>query len=84
MSTIQYAQFSQDERDDFESACARLGVEPGSFDVTAQEDSSPLPGGQYRIDRTVTVSRDDVSVEYPGATWAAAFEQNFNPFRSGS
>lgn len=69
-----------DERESFESACARHGFVQQDFDVAAEE-GTPLAGRPSHTPREITVARvigGEVR-RYPdraGTSWTAAFEQD--------
>ncbi|MHA7680835.1 hypothetical protein [Cupriavidus sp. PET2-C1] len=69
-----------DERENFESACARHGFVPEDFDVAAEE-GTPLADSLNHTLREITVTRVIGSEvrRYPdgaGSSWIAAFEQD--------
>lgn len=69
-----------DERENFESACARHGFVPEDFDVAAEE-GTPLADSPNHTLREITVTRVIGSEvrRYPdraGSSWIAAFEQD--------
>lgn len=75
-----FHELPENERDDFESACARHGFVGEDFDVSAEEGVSPS-SESIHIPRKVTVARvfgGDAQV-YPAATdysWTVAFERD--------
>jgi hypothetical protein len=75
-----FHELPENERNDFESACARHGFVGEDFDVSAEEGLSPSSGSSH-IPRKVTVVRviGGDAQAYLAATdnaWTVAFERD--------
>jgi hypothetical protein len=68
MTTIEHAEWVA-----FSEACARHGLDPGAFELSAVENAGSRPGP---LSRTVSVKRRTVTRCYaggPGSDWTAEF-----------
>jgi hypothetical protein len=80
MPIVQFDDFPEDEKADFQKVCEKLGLDPATLVVTAKREDFQMGGGLYRIDRTVYVRREAigdrqaVSIDLDGASWTAELE----------
>ena len=81
MARIEYADFDDDEKEDFEQVCHQAGFDPAQFTIYADREDFPFRRGQHRIDRMVIVVKDGVRVDLDGRRWVADFADKIAVFR---